>query len=116
MAISNSAPQDVRAIRLAYTIDDHIAFLHQQVTFSSSSDKEEVVLEACSLGERTHMPASNATYTFNFYFYLPTIREVGVRLLFSSFTVEVLPTPNVAPSQISLNGWSVIKAFEIICQ
>lgn len=47
MAISNIEVKDVREVGPIYTCNDQIAPLRQQLGFSSS-DEEEVILEACS--------------------------------------------------------------------
>lgn len=43
------------------------------------------------------MVASESSFTNSFYFYLPTAREVGVRLPFFFFMVEVIKIFHVAP-------------------
>lgn len=61
----------------------------------------------------------SAFYTFSissFYFDLPTIHKVEVRLSFSPFMVEVLTVLNATLSQTMPNDYSLIKAFEIICR
>src|SRR4051812_38195805 len=90
--------KDVRKVEHVYTIDDHIASLWKQLAFSSSNDKEENVLEACSHAESPNMVTFGASYTSSFYFYSSTICEVVVHITFSSFAVEVLTVLNMPPS------------------
>lgn len=86
----------MRVVRFSYTIDNHITSLNLKITFTSSSDVE-VILEACFLKERFHLVVSDASYTYSFYFYIPTTHEVRVHLPFSSFDEEVLVELNVDP-------------------
>lgn len=116
MATFDPESKDIREVRFIYTIDDQIASFQQQLAFSSPDDEEKVILETFTLAERANMAASDAYFISSFYFYLPTIREVEVRLPFSSFVLGVIKVLNMVPSQIIPNGWSLIKAFEIIFQ
>lgn len=62
------------------------------------------------------MVSSEASSTPYFYFYIPTIRKIGVCLPFSYFEAEVLIVLNMAPFQIAPNSWTLIWTFEIICR
>lgn len=61
------------------------------------------------------MTTFDTSSTSSYYFYLPTIREVGVCLPLSPFMEEVLTVLNVAYSKITPNDWSLIRPFEIVC-
>lgn len=73
MAIFHYDPKYVRVVRPVYTYDKHLASLSEKLTFSSSSDEEEVVLEVCYVEEQTHISVSKSSFTLSFYFYIPTI-------------------------------------------
>lgn len=74
--ISYLQPKYVRVLRSSYTNNEHIATLHRKLTFSSFSDEEEIVMDACSLEEKAHMAVSYTLYNSSFYFYRPTIHKV----------------------------------------
>lgn len=50
-----------------------------------------------------------------FYFHLPSIHELGVLIPLTYFEVYFLKTVNVTPSQITLNVWSKLRPFQMIC-
>lgn len=54
--------------------------------------------------------------TLYFYLHLPVIRELWVFIPFTPFETGFLANANVAPSQTTPNIWSIIVAFEIVCQ
>ncbi|KAI5441883.1 hypothetical protein KIW84_011080 [Lathyrus oleraceus] len=51
-----------------------------------------------------------------FYLHLPVIYYLGVLIPFRIFEDELLTTTNVAPSEITSNVWSIIRAFKIQCR
>lgn len=77
-SISYLHPKYVIVVRSSYTNNEHIATLHRKLTFSSFSDEEEIVMEACSLEEKAHMAVFYTLYNSSFYFYGPTIHGVRV--------------------------------------
>lgn len=80
MTTSDLELKDVSKVKSFYTNEDQITSLRQRLNFYVSSDDEEVILEACSSVERANMDASEDSHIPSFYFYLPNIREIVVRL------------------------------------
>lgn len=66
MAIFDPKPKDAREVRFSYTTEDHLASLHEQLTFSSCGDEEEVILEVFSMEEKAYM-ATSKTYSNSFF-------------------------------------------------
>lgn len=62
------------------------------------------------------MAASEDPPAHSFYFYIPNIRDIGVRIPFSSFDMDILNMLNVSLSRITLNGWILVRAFKIMCR
>lgn len=72
------------------------------------------LMEHCFKDERANMDTSSDPYALYFYLHLPIIYDLGVLVPFSSFETKFLITANVAPSQITLNVWSILRVFQII--
>lgn len=67
------------------------------------------------VGERVCITRSKGVPDEYFYFYSRVIEDVKICTLFTSFKFDLLKTLNIAHSQLRINGWVFIKAFEIIC-
>ncbi|MED6160680.1 hypothetical protein PIB30_053723 [Stylosanthes scabra] len=51
-----------------------------------------------------------------FFMYTCVLAEIGVRFPFTEFECDVLRQLNCAPTQIHLNSWGFIRAFEILME
>lgn len=81
---------------------------------SNLGDEEDIILDSCFEDERDHIEPSDDLKGDFFYLYLPIIQDLGFIILFTMFECEVIKIINIAHSQISLDGWVFIIAFEIL--
>lgn len=62
MTTFNPKLKDIMEVESHYTIEYQVASLQQQLNLSSSSDEEEVILEACYSTEKANMNASKDSF------------------------------------------------------
>ena len=74
-----------------------------------------VSLERVSAIDRVCYGQEGATENF-FYTYMCHFSQLHVRLPLDDFTIGVLRTLNVAPTQLHPNSWAYLQAFRILCQ
>jgi hypothetical protein len=80
---------------------------------SGTFDENDVILEPVEEGEYvTGVPSSEPT---SFYMYTRFIEDFHLYFPFTEFQKSMLRVLNVAPTQLSPNSWSFIKAFELVC-
>jgi hypothetical protein len=80
---------------------------------SGDFDEDEVVLEPVEAGEYvTFVHTSEPAF---FYMYTNFIKDFHLYFPFTEFQLSMLRVLNVAPTQLSPNNWSFIKAFELVC-
>lgn len=97
-----------------YTCEGKVASFQKNITLSCSSNKNNVILWACSEEERTSMVSlPDSTHSF-FYLHLSFVQDFGFLVPFALFEAEVLVTTNDNPSQISTNGWVKTLPSEIL--
>ncbi|RDY05102.1 hypothetical protein CR513_11097, partial [Mucuna pruriens] len=74
-----------------------------------------VRVSPCRAGEvvSTTTPTDHIPCT---YLYDTLHSKLGVRLPFSHFERAVLQALNVAPTQLHLNSWVYVRAFELLCE
>ncbi|WJX77404.1 hypothetical protein P8452_60719 [Trifolium repens] len=96
-----------------YHSAESVAELRVKYDVSGDFEEDKVVLEPVGEGEYvTDVPRSGPT---SFYMYTKFIKDFHLYFPFSEFQQFMLRVLNVAPTQLSANSWSFIKAFEIVC-
>jgi hypothetical protein len=94
-----------------YQSDESITEFRESYDVSGNFNEGDIILELVGAGEyvtsvHTSEPAFSYTYT-NF------VKDFHLYFPFSDF--QLSRTLNVAPTQLSPNSWSFIKAFELVC-
>jgi hypothetical protein len=80
---------------------------------SGTFNESDVILEPVEEGEYvTCVPSSEPAF---FYMYTRFIEDFHLYFPFTQFQMSMLRVLNVAPTQLSPNSWSFIKAFELVC-
>jgi hypothetical protein len=80
---------------------------------SGTFDEKDVILEPVEEGEYVlGVPRSEHV---TFYMYTKFIEDFHLFFPFTEFQKSMLRVLNVAPPQLSPNGWSFIRAFELVC-
>jgi len=74
-----------------------------------------VSLERVSAIDRVCHGQERATKNF-FYMYMCHFSQLHVRLPMDDFTMGVLRSLNVAPTQLHPNSWAYMQAFRVLCQ
>lgn len=74
------------------------------------------MLEPCVVGERVFITRSKGVLDEYFYFNSEVIEDFNIHIPFTDFESDLLKTLNIVPSQLHLNGWGFIKAFELVCE
>lgn len=72
------------------------------------------MLEPCVVSERVCITRSKGVSDEYFYFYSGAIEDFKICIPFTDFESDLLKTLNITHSQLSLNGWGFIKAFELV--
>lgn len=116
MVASDLECKDVEDFKSYYISEETIGLFRQHVNLSFPDDEEEVIIEACYTIERSNTVAFDNSPNLYCYLHLFVVCDLGVLVPFSSFEAEVLKAINVAPSEISPNGWRSIMKFGIICR
>lgn len=102
MARKKSKYVHVRDIMSLYSDSNMIAQFRQDIGFSSTEHKKDVILEPCSETERANMATSGGSSTPSFYMHLAVIHEFRVLTPFMPFEENFLATVNVAPPKSRL--------------
>ncbi|KAK2391053.1 hypothetical protein QL285_064547 [Trifolium repens] len=90
-----------------------VAKFRELYDVSGTFNEDDVVLESVNEGEYvTGVPRSEPT---SFYMYTRFIEDFHQYFPFTEFQKSMLRVLNVAPTQLSPNSWSFIKAFELVC-
>jgi hypothetical protein len=96
-----------------YESAESVAEFRKRLDVSGDFDEERVILEPVEAGEYvTSIHTADPPF---FYMYTHFVRDFHLYFPFSDFQTSILRVLNVAPSQLSPNSWSFIKAFELIC-
>jgi hypothetical protein len=90
-----------------------IAEFRERYDVSGNFDEETVVLEPVGAGE--HVTSIHTTEPTFFYMYTPFIRDFHLYFPFTEFQASMLRDLNIAPTQLTPNSLSFIKAFELVC-
>jgi hypothetical protein len=97
----------------SYDSAERVAKFREKFDVSGDFEEDDVVLEPVGEGEYvTGVPSSGPT---SFYMYTKFIEDFHLYFPFSEFQQSMLRVLNIAPTQLSANSWSFIKAFELIC-
>jgi hypothetical protein len=97
----------------SYDSAERVAKFREKFDVSGDFEEDDVVLEPVGEGEYvTGVPSSGPT---SFYMYTKFIEDFHLYFPFTEFQQSMLRVLNVAPTQLSANSWSFIKAFELIC-
>jgi hypothetical protein len=67
------------------------------------------------VGEDEYVTFVHTTEPVFFYMYTNFIRNFHLYFPFIDFQTSMLRALNIAPTQLSPNSWSFIKAFELVC-
>jgi hypothetical protein len=90
-----------------------VAEFREKYDVSGDFEEENVVLEPVVAGE--YVTSAHTTDPPFFYMYTHFIKDFHLYFPFTPFQASMLRTLNVAPTQLSPNSWSFVKAFELIC-
>ncbi|KAK2390408.1 hypothetical protein QL285_063952 [Trifolium repens] len=92
---------------------ERVAEFREKFDVSGDFKEDDAVLEPVGEGEYvTGVPSSGPT---SFYMYTKFIEDFHLYFPFTEFQQSMLRVLNIAPTQLSANSWSFIKAFELIC-
>lgn len=95
--------------------ESYISKLRSNTLVSSTRNEEDVILAPCVDSESVCITRPKGVSDEYFYFYSGVIEDFKIRILFTDFESNLLKTLNICPSQLCINGWDFIKAFEIVC-
>jgi hypothetical protein len=96
-----------------YRSAESVASFREKHDVSGEFDEEEVILEPVEAGE--YVTAVHNTEPAFFYMYTHFIKDFHLYFPFTEFQLSMLRVLNVAPTQLSPNSWSFIKAYELVC-
>jgi len=71
-------------------------------------------LHPCTLSDLVFHGRGTSSVDF-FFMYAHVMKDSCVFIPFDAFCLDVLRTLNVAPTQLHMNGWAYIRAFQILC-
>jgi len=71
--------------------------------------------DICGVTDRVCHGQENAPVDF-FFVYSTLFANLNVTLPFDNFTMGVLHTLNVAPTQLHPNSWVALQAFRVLCR
>lgn len=83
---------------------------------SPTRNEEDVILGTCGEGEAVCLYRLQGGEGEFFYFYIGLLEDFKIQFPFSDFVSELLTTLNIVPTQVHLNGWGFVQAFELICE
>ncbi|CAI8613332.1 unnamed protein product [Vicia faba] len=86
---------------------------HHDIRFSSTDRERDVIMEVCLKHGRENMDTFDDPHANYFYIHLHIIYEPRVLIPFTTFETNFLTTANVTPSQVTLNLWGILRAFQI---
>ncbi|WJX33912.1 hypothetical protein P8452_22076 [Trifolium repens] len=96
-----------------YQSVESVAEYREKFDVSGTFDEKDVILEPVEEGEYVlGVPRSEHV---SFYMHTKLIEDFHLYFPFTEFQKSMLRVLNVAPPQLSPNGWSFIKAFELVC-
>jgi len=72
--------------------------------------------DICGVTDRACHSRENAPVDFFFFMYSTLFVDLHVTLQFDNFTMGVLRTLNVAPTQLHPNLWASLQAFRVLCR
>ncbi|MED6124096.1 hypothetical protein PIB30_055855, partial [Stylosanthes scabra] len=94
---------------------EHLPELRREMRLTQDlASERDFVLEAAGPSDRLPFRELEDRTHF-FWVYVELFMRLGVRLSFSDFQREVLTRCQVAASQLHLNGWGFLRAFELVC-
>jgi hypothetical protein len=96
-----------------YQSEESIKDFRKLFDVSGDFDEENVILEP--VGEDEYVTFVHTTEPVFFYMYTNFIRNFHLYFPFIDFQTSMLRALNIAPTQLSPNSWSFIKAFELVC-
>lgn len=106
--------KEVLSYNYSIIVESYISKFRPTTLVSSTRNEDDVILEPCVAGERVYIILPKEVSDEYFYFYSRVIEDFKVRFPFTDFESDLLKTLNIAPSQLLLNEWRFIKAFEIV--
>ena len=74
-----------------------------------------LVINYCRLTDIIYMGRSSSNGLFLFIYLFLHVFNLHVTLPFDNFTMCVLQTLNIAPSQLHPNTWASLQAFRLMC-
>jgi hypothetical protein len=95
-----------------YQSEESLTKFRKLYDVSGDFDEENVILEP--VGEDEYVTSVHTNEPAFFYMYTHFIRDFHLYFPFTHFQTSMLRALNVAPSQLSPNSWSFIKAFELV--
>jgi hypothetical protein len=110
VAVGSEVTMEVSSI---YQSAESVARFREKHDVSGEFDEEEVILEPVEAGE--YVTAVHNTEPAFFYMYTHFIKDFHLYFPFTEFQLSMLRVLNVAPTQLSPNSWSFIKAYELVC-
>jgi hypothetical protein len=96
-----------------YQSAESVVKFRERHDVSGNFDEEHIILEPVDAGE--YVTSVHTTDPAFFYMYTHFIKDFHLYFPFSEFQMSMLRVLNVAPTQLSPNSWSFIKAFELVC-
>jgi len=74
-----------------------------------------IMADICGVTDRVCHDWENAPVDF-FFVYSTLFVDLHVNLPFDDFTMGVLETLNVAPTQLHPNSWAALQVFRVLCR
>jgi hypothetical protein len=90
-----------------------IAEFREDFRLTLPKKESEVIIDP--VGEGECVTIVNLTPPHYFYMYGAFFKAFNLWLPFTSFEMAILRVLNVAPTQLSPNGWAYVKCFEVLC-
>jgi len=98
-----------------YGTEESVAkFLRRQPVLKAEEYSSHFSILPCGVDERVCMGRPGSSPPF-FYMYTCFFVDLFVSLPFDEFTMDVLRTLNVAPTQVHPNTWASLQAFRLLC-
>jgi hypothetical protein len=96
-----------------YQSEESIAEFRESYDVSVNFNEDEVILEPVRAGE--YVTSVHTSEPAFFYMYTNFVKDFHLYFPFTDFQMSMLRALNIAPTQLSPNSWSFIKAFELVC-
>jgi hypothetical protein len=96
-----------------YTSVESVQNFRGDVALSDSGREEDVITDP--VGDQELVTTVSTQGPHYFYMFSKVMENLNLTLPFTDFEIKVLNALNVAPTQLHPNGWTFVRAFELVC-